>query len=501
MSAGLLHRQLPDRPAAEILEALGLFHRHRHDLVPHLEFHRAPATSRAAPLQNLDRKATRLTNGELPARPVALPDPEPQRLFVGQRLVAQHHPFDPRVLRRQQHHTVGPLWIRHKLRVRRHRLGPHPLLPGVERGRQFLHLGGGVAGEVAAFRRVLLNIEQLAPTGLEEFDQLSRPAPNRRPRAGPLVAVMRIVPVEIADGGRLAFQPMPGQAHAVDPLGGRQAAQGGQGGNQVVAHHGGVVRLASRKLSGPDRQQRNADSPLVQKALALAVRGVGGRGSAGAFKGRQPAVVRGEQHQGVLRDPGRLKGLSNLAHPFIQALEHRPIDGVGLCAGSRGTFFRLPLRLQIGTGGQRRVRGVMRQVQKEPPLAVGVDELHRLGGQAIGQVLPIRCLLKARHEPFLVAKRRDVAQRRPGVIARDVRIKPLLQRSKPRASQVPFANVPGRVPGGVKAFGQRDLFQRQFLPELGAIEGLVGTVGATGQPVGQVQSGRMLARQQCRPGW
>ena len=143
----------------------------------------------------------------------------------------------------------------------------------------------------------------------------------------------------------------------------------------------------------------------------------------------------------------------------------------------------------------------MRQVQKEPPLAVGVDELHRLGGQAIGQVLPIRCLFKARHEPFLVAKRRDVAQWRPGVIARDVRIKPLLQRSKPRASKVPFANVPGRVPGGVKAFGQRDLFQRQFLPELGAIEGLVGTVGATGQPVGQVQSGWMLARQQCRPGW
>ena len=87
----------------------------------------------------------------------------------------------------------------------------------------------------------------------------------------------------------------------------------------------------------------------------------------------------------------------------------------------------------------------MGQVEEEGPILVRVDEALRLRAEAIGQILPVGCPIEAGHRSRLGAERREVRQRRPRVIASDVRRESELLRLVSLAAEVPFADVPGRV--------------------------------------------------------
>jgi hypothetical protein len=99
----------------------------------------------------------------------------------------------------------------------------------------------------------------------------------------------------------------------------------------------------------------------------------------------------------------------------------------------------------------------------------------------------------------LVAVGREVAARRAGLVAGDVDVEAALLGPVVAAAQVPFADVSRGVTGRPEDLGQGGRLARQVLEELGAQHLLVGPVGPAGQPVGQVQSGRHLARHQGRP--
>ena len=73
--------------------------------------------------------------------------------------------------------------------------------------------------------------------------------------------------------------------------------------------------------------------------------------------------------------------------------------------------------------GNRLMHGVMRDVEKEGPGFVRFDELHGLGGLAVGEELPRRAFGQRRN---LVG--RDVTRRLSAMVTTDVLIKAMLLR-------------------------------------------------------------------------
>ena len=193
--------------------------------------------------------------------------------------------------------------------------------------------------------------------------------------------------------------------------------------------------------------------------------------------------------------------LEDAPDAVIHALHHCGVDGVGLL-----TALARDLRI-LGDGVrlrlQWRVDRVVREVEEERLVLVCRDDFLGLSGEAVSQVFAVGRLLEATHESLLAvlalaAERREVTHRRAGVVARDVDVEALLLRLEALAAQVPLAHVRGDVTGGLEAFSKGNFFERELLVNDGPRKALVGPVSAAGEPIGEVQAGRILAGHNAR---
>ena len=115
------------------------------------------------------------------------------------------------------------------------------------------------------------------------------------------------------------------------------------------------------------------------------------------------------------------------------------------------------------------MRGVVGDLEEERPLARGggVDDLERLVGQAVGEVLARLAPLQVRDVAELVAERPAAAigveegLRGPPERAADVDVEPLRLGIVRRVAQVPLADQGGQVSGRSEDLGDRDLLERQ----------------------------------------
>jgi hypothetical protein len=150
-----------------------------------------------------------------------------------------------------------------------------------------------------------------------------------------------------------------------------------------------------------------------------------------------------------------------------------------------GDYFRL--------AAERGVDGVVREIDEERFGLVGLDELHRLVGLAVGEEFTLGTFGQGGD---LVG--REVAGRLAAGVAADVHVEAVFLRIISFVAflqcgrQVPLADTGGRVAGGFKLFGEGDLFEGQeFLPVGDLQLGLRALVA--GDPVGDAQASWVLA--------
>jgi len=146
------------------------------------------------------------------------------------------------------------------------------------------------------------------------------------------------------------------------------------------------------------------------------------------------------------------------------------------------------------------MHGVVRQIKEERLLLIRLDELHRLGGLAVGEELAFRTFGQGGD---LV--RGVVTGRLSAGVAADVEVEAVLLGIVSLVallecrSEVPLADARGRVAGGFELFGQGDLLEGQELLPIGDLQFGLGAAVA-GDPVREVQAGGIFAGQQGGPG-
>jgi hypothetical protein len=192
--------------------------------------------------------------------------------------------------------------------------------------------------------------------------------------------------------------------------------------------------------------------------------------------------------------PNSFEGRQNAAHAFVHAFDHGRIDGIALALGLRNLFV-LGDHLRLGLQG--RMHGIVGKVQKERPVLVLADDLHRLVGQAIRQILAR--LTVRQHVPLGAQSRggnRPVALVGIEVVARctvrvptDIDIEPVMlgQRER-RSAQMPFADTGRVVTGLAQRLGDRDLLQRQSAQEPGLAQTGLRVPPPVRRPVGHQQT-------------
>ena len=129
-------------------------------------------------------------------------------------------------------------------------------------------------------------------------------------------------------------------------------------------------------------------------------------------------------------------------------------------------------------------------LKEEWLIPVSTNEGGRFSPLPIGEVFSAWAVGKLRQ-----SIRREIRRRLPAVVTTQVHIETLLQGAQPLPTQMPLANVRRGAARGLGSFSQRLLGQRQCLHPVGrgAQLGLGGIVPS--DPVGDFESGRILARQ------
>ncbi len=240
------------------------------------------------------------------------------------------------------------------------------------------------------------------------------------------------------------------QALAVDhPIGGQLDAGDLQDrGKEVDAagrHVGGALRLDH---AGPANDQWHANAAFVGKPFAGTQRGVVGRS-------QQPAVVRGEDDHRVLGKTQLVQHGHDPARGIVDTLDHGRINGVLLVRARLGTIFLD----QISLGLDRRMHGIVAQIQEERLVAVGPDERDRLVRFPIGQVLAFSTrrqvgdLVELPLRPIGVEVARRLSQIAPAMV--DM-VALHLGEVRPLA-QVPLADMATNISGRPKRLGQGQL--------------------------------------------
>ena len=237
----------------------------------------------------------------------------------------------------------------------------------------------------------------------------------------------------------------------------------------------------------------DADAAFVGRALADAEgRVVGDR--------YQPAVIGGEHDDRVLIELKTLQGGADGAERVIDALDERGVGGVLLLEVRELRGLRLIFGDDVRLATERRMHGVVREIEEERLLLIRLDELHRFGGFAVREELAFGTLGQ---RGDLV--RGVVTGRLSAGVAADVEVEAVLLGVVSLVallegrSEVPLADARGRVAGGFELFGQGDLLEGQELLPIGDLQFGLGAAVA-GDPVREVQAGGIFAGQQGGPG-
>ena len=129
-------------------------------------------------------------------------------------------------------------------------------------------------------------------------------------------------------------------------------------------------------------------------------------------------------------------------------------------------------------------------LKEEWLIPVSTNEGGRFSPLPIGEVFSARAVGKLRQ-----SIRREIGRRLPSVVTAQVHIKALLQGAQPLSTQVPLTNVGRGAARGLGSFSQSLLGQRQCLHPVGRGAQLrLGSIMAS-DPVGDLESSRILARQ------
>ena len=224
--------------------------------------------------------------------------------------------------------------------------------------------------------------------------------------------------------------------------------------------------------AGPADDQRLAQPAFVKIAFAGAERRVVRRGRAGELQAVQPAVVRCENEDRLLRESERLHLRHQSPHRIVQRLDHRCVFGM---------IRVLVLRRQLRLCADGDVRIVVRDVAEKRLVLVRLHELLRRSRDCVFAfpALDVRwlCIGWRRHD-F---------------------IKTLLLRRIPRAAEMPFAKQPRRIARALQQLRDRPFLQRQLALDARLPELLRWRVCAARQEVRDVQSRRAFPRHQRRP--
>ena len=317
-------------------------------------------------------------------------------------------------------------------------------------------------------------------------------------RRGASRVIMRVVPENLGSVGLGAGLQERSQADAVDErLERLDAGEFEDGRVDIDRHRRGVLDQASLGRAGGVDDEGDADAAFVGRALADAEgRVVGGH----VITHDQAAVIGGEDDDRILIELKTLQRSADRAERVIDALDERGVGGVLLLEVRELRGLSLVLGDDVRLAAERRMHGVVRQVEEERLLLIRLDELHRLGGLAVGEEFAFGAFGQ---RGDLV--RGVVTGRLSAGVAADVEVEAVLLGIVSLVallecrSEVPLADARGRVAGGFELFGQGDLLEGQELLPIGDLQFGLGAAVA-GDPVGKMQAGGVFAGKQGGPG-
>jgi hypothetical protein len=217
----------------------------------------------------------------------------------------------------------------------------------------------------------------------------------------------------------------------------------------IVGDDGHVAGAAGLHLAGPGDDERDVDAAFIARCLCRGVPGCCPWGRVPAIRAdgaAEAAVVAGEDEDRVLSEVQFLQFRPQRAHAVIDALNQRGINRIAVTTIG---FFGLILRHDVRLAHDRRVDGVVREIDVEGLRLVVLDELHGFVREPVAQKLILRSV---RQRGDLVG--REIARRGAGVRAADVHIEALLRGIKLLVAQMPFADARGGVTACFEPLGE-----------------------------------------------
>ena len=175
----------------------------------------------------------------------------------------------------------------------------------------------------------------------------------------------------------------------------------------------------------------------------------------------QAAVVAREHDHRAVSNPCPLQSVQHTSHGVIDAVNHCRIDWIVLPLPVLQT---LVLGDEILLGLDRRMDGIVRDVQEERLLAIALDELNGLVRFAVRQVLSLVPGSQRRNphrETRQFYERIEVGWRLAVVPAAVIFVKPLIYWKITSSAEVPLPDVGAGVSQRLEHLGQCDLAVRQ----------------------------------------
>ena len=315
--------------------------------------------------------------------------------------------------------------------------------------REVLRLTDVVLEVVEFEAAVLKELHQLPVADLDETDRCGAPLVHARAEVSGEVLVNRLA-LQV----RAAVFEQRHEALAIERVVFRslRACDPKQRGIHIDVNRGNIAGASRLHLARPAHDERIARAAFVETALPAAQRRVVGHVAcfldALTLVTTDAAVVAGEDEHGVVRDLQFIKQRHHAADTLVHTRDHCGIGRVAVSADARLRFEVLdPVLPRL----MRRVHGEMRQIEEERPVLVPLDEIDRVIGEKISEILVLRIFrLRVRLETEIHAHRDDrlVEAARGGMMLGIL-------------AEMPFAEHRGSVAGLLQRLRDGDLVERQ----------------------------------------
>ena len=200
--------------------------------------------------------------------------------------------------------------------------------PGIESGMEFPDSWFFPGSEIILFPGVPGEVVEFVPAILIIMNELPVPTADDGTWFPALVAIVRVVPEEVARGNVFALEEGD-KAYAVDVLGGEgiKACQFEEGGIEIRPGHRGFAGCAGAGDPRGLDVVGFANSTLPLASLAAAV-GKVARGE--GITGGDSTIIRGEDHDRVVGNSRVIEGLEDDSDRVVHGFHHAGIDGTVL---------------------------------------------------------------------------------------------------------------------------------------------------------------------------